>query len=41
MVAIQPPSLYGEGYKKAREVDPVLADAYIRNMMVGGGLVLT
>ena len=38
MVAIQPPSLYGEGYKKAREVDPVLADAYIRNMMVGDPL---
>ena len=38
MVAIWPPSRYVEGYEKAREVDPVLADAYVRNMMVGDPL---
>lgn len=38
MGPIKPPSLYAEGYKKAREVDPVLADAYVENTMVGDPL---
>ena len=35
MHTIQPPSLYVEGYKTARLTDPWLADAYVKNMMVG------
>ena len=38
MNVIKPPSLYAEGYKRAREVDPALADAYVENTMVGDPL---
>ena len=36
--SIQVPSFYMDGYKKAMAVDPVLADAYIRNTLVGDPL---
>ena len=35
---MQVPSFYVDGYKKATAVDPVLADAYIRNTLVGDPL---
>lgn len=35
---MQVPYLYVEGHQKARRVDPVLADAYIRNTLVGDPL---
>lgn len=38
MNRIQPPSLYIEGYRKARRLDPALADAYVENTMVGDPL---
>ena len=39
--SIQSPSLYVEGYEKAQEADPALADAYAMNMMVGDPLADT
>ena len=38
MHTIQPPSLYVEGYRKARLADPWLADVYVKNMMAGDPL---
>jgi len=34
-VATQVPSLYGEGYQRARVIDPVLAATYIAHMRIG------
>lgn len=32
---IQPPTSYVTGYERARKIDPALADAYIKNTLIG------